>query len=192
MIVSGDGIKALALRLARASKDAEKDFRQAVGTMARAAKTETKRASAKVYNVSQTRIEKDVRVTSDANAVTITGYKRSITFNSYGFVATATGLRGSLFKSGKRHTFKSGFKAPGLAGNVNGFHLVPFWRVGPKRKMRKGRYAGKLRQPLESLHGPSVADMLKNDKVSEPLTTQLLGRAASELRRRISRAIKDG
>ncbi len=188
--IQSPDISALVRRLGAVSRDAPKAFKQALSSIARAAKTETKRAASAEYNVKQARIEQDIRVdTRNADAVVVTGRRRSITFNSYGFKPTRAGLRGSLFKKGKKHTFKSGFVAPGLAGAESGFHKVPFWRVGPKRKMRKGRYVGKLRQPLESLHGPSVADMLKNDKVFTPLHARLILRATNELNRRITKEL---
>lgn len=179
-----NGLSVLAKRLAETSRDADKDFRQAVGSMKRAAGTEAKRAASAIYNVNQGRIGQDVRVTSDTTSATITGKKREITLLSYGFKEGGGGLRGAVLK-GKRSTIKSAFIARGLAGNE-----LPFRREGEKRKMTRGRYVGRTRQPIKVKYGPSVADMLNRDTVQEPLTTQVLGRAANELRRRIARALR--
>lgn len=178
-----DGLAVLAKRLANVSRDADKDFRQAVGSMKRAAGTETKRATTAIYNVNQGRVGDDVRVTSDANSVTVTGRKKEISLLSYGFKPTAAGLRGAVLK-GKSSVIKSAFVATGLSGNK-----LPFRREGDKRKMTRGRYAGKRRSPVKVKYGPSVADMLAREIVQETLKTQVIGRAAQELRRRIARAL---
>lgn len=179
------GLSVLARRLADASRDADKDFRQAVGSMRRAANTETKRAASAVYNIAQNRIAEDVKVSSDATAVTIVGRKRTISAMSYGFKGgRGRPLRGQ-FVRGKNVTINTGFVAPALAGN-----LFAFKREGEKRKMKKGRYAGKLRQNIRGVYGPTVADMLNRDTVQDPLVTQVLGRAAQEFRRRLARSLR--
>lgn len=180
-----NGLAVLAKRLAEASRDADKDFKQAVGSMRRAANTETKRAASAIYNLPQKRIGEDVVVSSDSTSVTITGKKRTISAMSYGFTAgRMRPLRGQFIR-GKAVSINNGFIAPALSGN-----LFPFKREGEKRVMRKGRYAGKMRQNIRGVYGPSVADMLNRDTVQGPLVTQVLGRAAQEFRRRIARNLR--
>lgn len=180
-----NGLAVLAKRLATVSADAGKDFGQAVGSMRRAAATEAKRAASAVYNIKQARIAEDVSVTSDKTGVTITGKKRTISAISYGFKAPrGKPLRGQFIR-GKQVLINTGFIAPALSGN-----LFPFVRTGGKRVMQKGRYAGKIRQNIRGVYGPTVADMLARDTVQQPLVTQVLGRAAQELRRRIARALR--
>jgi hypothetical protein len=53
----------------------------------------------------------------------------------------------------QRRVFAHAFIAPALGGRV-------FVRAGAKRVMRRGRHAGKMRQPLKQLWGPVIANDL--------------------------------
>ena len=45
-------------------------------------------------------------------------------------------------------------------------HQGVFIRQGPKRRMRSGRYAGKMRQPIRELFGPSILEIAEWDQRS--------------------------
>lgn len=192
VIVNGSGLAILAKRLAEISRDADKDFKQAIGTLRRAATTEAKRAVSAIYSLTQARVDKGLVVRSKPDGVEITGRKRPVTFVSYGWRQTPVGLRGKIIRKSKVSEFKSGFIANGLRGEESGNNRVAFFRSGAPRRMKLGRYAGKMRQPLVAIYGPSIADAVNDSRVSVPLTTQLLGRAAQELRRRIKKALTSG
>ena len=78
-----------------------------------------------------------------------------------------------VLKSGGRKTIRDGFSPVKFNG-------VPFRRLG------RSQY------PIAPIVGPSVADMLNNAKVYDPLGKRLIVRASDELNRRITRALASG
>lgn len=79
---------------------------------------------------------------------------------------------------GKRRVFPRSFIIPSLGGHV-------FSRVGPKRIMMRGRYAGKSRQPLHKLYGPAIPnEMVKAETAAAFLAlvrTQLPAEIAHQI-----------
>ena len=61
-----------------------------------------------------------------------------------------------------------------------------FWRSGKKRRMSKGRYAGKLRQPIERIAGPNVPKEIVKNEVKRTFETFV----AKQLPNRIEHEIK--
>lgn len=182
-VLSDAALTALANRFVRASIDAPKEFERAKASIVRAAGTEGRRQISAVYNLTQGRIGQDLRTSATAAGALVVGQRKPITFTSYGFrETTRKGLRGKILRGGQVETFAGGFIAPGLGGGQ-----IAFYRSGTPRKMTKGRYIGRTRQPIKALHGPSIADTLRDTRVSEPLKERIYGRAARELRQRLAR-----
>jgi hypothetical protein len=169
------------------SENSQKEFKRARESIRRAAFTESKKQVAQVYNLTQARIAKDLIVRNTDAGVEVRGNRRTITFISYGWRKSAKGLRGKILKGSAPHVFTGSFNARGLAGDVEGVNSLAFYRHGEKRLMKKGRYKGKIREPIKSLHGPSVADALKDTRVGIPLKARIMARAGKELRRRLLR-----
>jgi hypothetical protein len=182
LVASTTEIDALARRFARAAAATPSEFVRARKSIARAAGTEAKRAAVAVYNLSQSRVADDMRVIENATGVIVSGSKKTISFLSYGFRQTRKGLAGRIKKKGKRAVFDGSFIGTGIGGGK-----VPFWRIGAKRIMKMGHNAGKRKQPLHSLHGPSVADMFKDSRVATPLRERIWERARRELTNRLAR-----
>jgi hypothetical protein len=188
--VESPDLREMLRTLQAASKDAPKAFKLALNASRRVAKKDSAVQSAKVYNVGEKRIEKDLKLKPiDGFEFVIIGQKgrRPPSLLQYGAEQNAQGLVVSVIKSRGRRLIKSGFIATSPNGN-----RLPFIRFGPKRIMKKGRYEGKLRQPLFALYGPSVADMLINNEVYNPIHDRFIGLVSEELTKRISRAIKRG
>lgn len=86
------------------------------------------------------------------------------------------GVRASPWR--KRRLFAGAFVAPSMGSHV-------FVRSGAKRVMTKGRYAGKMRQPLKQLWGPVIAnDLVRGDSKATfetVVNTRLLPRLEHEL-----------
>lgn len=164
---------ALVRRLGSASKDAPVAFKQALSSVARAGKTETKRAAVVEYNLSQKRVEEGLTVKQSDGAVVIRASRKPITVRSYGARQTKKGVVVKVLKSGGRKLIRAGFSPAKFNG-------TPFKRLG------RSQY------PIAPIVGPSVADMLNNAKVSEPLGKRLIVRASDELNRRITRALASG
>lgn len=181
-------LQKLARRLAFASKDAPKAIAQALSDVARASKTEAKKA-ADVYNLPSGRILQDLSSKRDDDSVTITGARgqRGPLLLTYGAKESGSGLAVTVIKANGKKTIKSGFIANGLTGGP-----VSFVREGAKRKMTAGRYVGKNRQPLRALRGPSVANMLENEKVFQVIGERFSVRAVTIFSRRLQRALASG
>lgn len=165
--VNNRAVQALAADLRRAAKNAPREIARATTDMARAAGTESKRAAAKVYAVKAGRIDQDITVTKGRGRVTVSGDRRPITALSYGARQTKRGLSFRVLKQGKRALLRRGF----IAKNKG----TPLVRVG------------KERLPVRLVAGPSVADMLANPKVQEPLIEKVSDRAVKTLSRRLGR-----
>ena len=61
-----------------------------------------------------------------------------------------------------------------------------FWRSGPKRRMSKGRYQNKMRQPIERIAGPNVPKEIVRDQVRKVFVQHV----ARELPKRVEHEIK--
>lgn len=77
--VDSPDLKALVRKLGTVSKDAPKAFSQALSSVGRAGKTETKRAASAHYNVAQKRVEEGVSVRQQQDAVVIRAARKPIT-----------------------------------------------------------------------------------------------------------------
>lgn len=181
------GIQLLARDFLNAAKNAPVEFARVRESIRRAALTESKRQITAIYNLTQARVADHLSVNSTPTGITVKGQKRTITFASYGWKPGRKGLRGKILRKSPTTEFKGSFIAGGLAGDVPGVNRVSFFRSGEPRKMKAGRYIGKVREPLHGLHGPSIADALKDTRVSVPLRDRILGRASKELTRRLAK-----
>ena len=162
----------LVRRLGVTANDAPKEFVQTLISISRAAKTEAKRAASAIYNAPQKRIEDGLRVRTTPDAVLILGRKKPLTLKAFKPRQTKKGVVVTVIKANGRKRIAGGFSPPKFGG-------VPFFRLLDKRF------------PIVPIPGPSVADMLNNDKVFTPLQGRLLNRARNELDRRITRALKN-
>lgn len=168
-------------RWARVALSAPKVFDQARVSVRRAASTEYKRGISAIYNLPQGRAAQDLSVIGTEAGFRVRGSKRTISLASYGWRPTRKGLAGRIIKGGRRTVIPRSFIAPAPGGGK-----VPFIREGEPRKMTKGRYAGKVRQPLAALHGPSIADAIKDQRVAGPMQERIWGRTRTELSRRLN------
>lgn len=177
--------------LQAASKDAPKAFKLALNASRRIAKKDSATQSAKVYNVAEKRIEQDL------TAKAIQGYefsiigrkrKRGPSLVSYGATKSARGLAVTVIKGRGQKVVRAAF----IANGAGGTNRLAFIRAGKKRVMKSGRYEGRIRQPIKALYGPSVADMLTNNEVYNPIHARFIGIVSDELTKRIFRAIKRG
>lgn len=189
--IQSDSLVQMIATLQAASKDAPKAFKLALNASRRIAKKDAAQQSANVYNVAEKRIEQDL------TAKPIEGYefkiigrkrKRGPSLVAYGATKDARGLAVTVIKGRGRKIIRAAFIAKGAGGS----NVLAFQRSGKKRIMKAGRYKGKLRQPIKAKYGPSVADMLTNNEVYNPIHARFIGIVSEDLTKRISRAIKRG
>lgn len=181
-VLSQRGIESLTRDMLASAKNAPREFQRARIDMSRAANTEAARQITAIYNLTQARVKEGLTVRQTAAGVVVAGARRTVTFTSYRFRKSAKGLRGKILKAGKQVTIPGAFIAPGIGGGS-----VAFFRNGAPREMQAGRYQGKVRQPLSALHGPSIADALKDTRNAAPLRERILARTGEQLRKRLAR-----
>ena len=163
--INDRGLQALVADLKRAARISPREIARATTDMARAAGTESKRAAGKIYAVKLSRIDQDITVTKGHARVTVSGDPKPISALSYGARQTKKGLSIRAIKANKRKILRRGFIAKGK----------PLERIG------------KSRLPIKFVSGPSVADMLNNKQVQDPLIENVSGRAIKTLSRRLGR-----
>lgn len=168
-------------RWAQIARSVPQAFAQARASVQRAAMTEYKRGITAIYQLTQQRAAQDLTVVNTAAGFIARASNRTISLLSYGWRQTRKGLSGRVIRRGQRSVIPRSFSGTGLGGGT-----VPFVREGEPRKMAKGRYAGKLRQPLRALHGPSIADAVKDTRVATPMRERIWSRTRNELSRRLA------
>lgn len=186
--LSTTGIQGLTRDMLARAKDAPKEFSRARESIRRAANTETKRQVSAIYNLSQARVQKDLSVSTTAAGVIVRGERRPINFLDFGFRQTRSGVRGKIRRDKPAKTWSKSFIAKGLAGKVASVNKLVFYRTGgtPKRN-DLGVNAGKIKEPIDALWSVSVADAMKQERVSIPLRERILGRARKDLSARLAR-----
>lgn len=78
-----------------------------------------------------------------------------------------TGVSVLVKKANGRKVVQGGFLALGLNARAGETPEQVFKREGPARRMRKGNYVGRKKQPLIRLTGPSIPTMVQNKDVIE-------------------------
>lgn len=173
-------VTALVRRLAVASSNAPKAFRDTVVSVGKATKTEGTRAASAKYNVSTRRVGQDLWVDTTRDAVKMTAKKKPITLKSYGAKP--------IEKIGRRNV---GVAVSVMRGSTKQITKNVFWIKKAKGVPFK-RIKGAKRYPIGPVPGPSAADMMNNKSVYEPFQKAQTERATKELNRQIRRALTSG
>lgn len=156
---------------------------RAIVTVKRRIGPEARRDAQREYNIKAKRFNKDLRVSTPAGGLRITGYFRGIGLRNFGHRERKRGggVYGSVFKGKGLSFYRGAFEAP-LLGDPN-HHVVE--RFGPKRRMTAGNYIGQTRQPLVVEYGPTVAQMLRKGARPQRLADFALGILGAEMTRQI-------
>lgn len=125
--------------------------------------------------ISQTRKAKD----TDISATLEVRKDRRISLKEFGARQTKAGVSYKISKTRGRKSIKSAFVVNSLGGHV-------FVREGAKVKASKGRYAGKMRQPIYKKYGPSSWGVFVVGKKQGPSVTEI----EAELKKQIDRRIR--
>jgi len=108
-----------------------------------------------------------------------------VSLRQFGARQTKKGVSYRIGKTGKRGFVPSAFIVESLHGQV-------FKRVGAKRAMTKGRYIGKIRQPIQKLWGPSPWGAFtggKNQKTVQDATPETVADTSDFYRKRLEHEI---
>lgn len=156
--------------------------RRAIGTLRRRIYTQARRDIQAEYNIKAGRVAKDLRTDVRSDRVSVTGYFRGIGLRNFGARQTAAGVSYSVFL-GKRNFRQSAFLVGLFRGKSEGGNAHVARRGSPKRIMTAGRYKGRLRDPLVTQYGPTVAQMLRKGRRPERLADFARGVLRDEIER---------
>lgn len=165
---------------------------RAVATMRRRLLTEAKRDIGREYNLKAARIARGLRARVVEDGLAIVGSSRGI--NAIEFGATWQRTRRGKTTQGARIKYKrasSAVEEPGtfIARGLNGARLV-FERdtKRPPHRVTSGVNAGRMKQYLLGVYGPSVAQMLKHGDRPQRLSAFALRILDAEVKRQLTRA----
>ena len=175
---AGRRFKSTAQKLAQAEE-------LAAATLARRIVPEFVRDALETHNIKAARVRESSGVRRDGNVVTLTGYHRGTGLLQFGAKASrATGVTVTVTHARGPAVLRHAFIALGLSDNK---HVFERDLSRPKRVMQKGNYKGERRQPIKSIYGPSVAQILRNPARQERLRNFAQKILSSEIRRQLAR-----
>lgn len=157
-------------RLAAIGKGSKPAVARAVSTLARRLPVDARQDIQTEYTLAATRISAGLSVRQGDGFVELTGSKRGVGLIEFGgrWGGRSTGgAVARVFTSAGQHIYAGTFIATGLSGNRQIFDRM---RASPKQRMQKGHYIGQMRQPLKTLYGPSIAQMLRKGDREQRLT----------------------
>jgi hypothetical protein len=158
--------------------------KRALSTLQRRLSTETRRDIQREYQIPAGRLTKNLRVVATTSGTSITGYFRGIGLRNFSGRQVRAGVTAAIFR-GKRTLRAGAFFASLLGGGVQAVK-----REGDKRLMTRGRYAGKMRQPLAVQYGPTAAQMLRKEGRPQRLANFAAGVLGAEMTRQVEAALK--
>lgn len=189
IVVESRQLTALQRQLESVSKNAKRDMGRALSSTQRATVTETGRALADGYTASTRRIKANTRaskVNTTDLSFTITGLRKPIQLQEYKHKATKkSGVSAQVRKTEGFKRIPTAFKV--TAGNFGGGGGSKA-RVFQRQRLLGGGQVGRL--PIVVLYGPSVADMLNNEKVVDRIGGFALNKLSAEIIRQIEVAFR--
>lgn len=176
------GVLRAADRSRSIAKNVDQAKQRAIGTLKRRLATEARRDIQEEYSLPAGRIAQGLSVSSNDDSILLTGSGRGIDrINFAGRQAKGGLVSYQIFKQGGRETLPDAFIATGLKGNTQIFE-----RTGrPKQRMKQGNYKGQLREPIESVYGPSIAQMLRKSGRADRLADFAQKILSSEIQRQL-------
>ena len=158
--------------------------RRAIQTLRRRLPVEARRDAQAEYNIGLQRFNRDISTSVTDDSIKLVGKFRGIGLRNFGARQTTKGVTASIIR-GKRSLHPGAFNASLLMGSWSlvGGNVQVVSRFGAKRPMTKGRYKGKVRQPIVVEYGATVAQMLAKGRRPERLADYARGVLRSEVMR---------
>lgn len=158
-------------------------MRRATGTLLRRLPVEARRDMQQQYNLSTRRINFDLSARrAGESSIDLVGRRRKIGLIQYGarWDRRSSGATVAIERGAGRSAWDGGgaFIAVGVSGNKHVFE-----RFGGKRRMQRGRYEARMRQPISVQHFGSIADFLIEGKRVERLADLALEVLSAEVTR---------
>ncbi len=149
-----------------------KELQQSFSALGAATSRAEARAVVQRVNLKVSRVKEAVRVaqkaTPDRPQIIIEA-RRTRAIGLIEFGGTWRGLKSAgasalVLREEGRHTYAGTFIAAGLGNNRQIFDRK---RSAPKQLVKSGRNAGKMKQPLKTLYGPSVYSQFLRDDIQK-------------------------
>lgn len=161
------GIARMAKRVADTAREADKAVSRATATLRRRLPVEARRDIQEEYNLPAGRIRRGLTSRTIDGGVELTGSARGVGAIEFGGRWRGRKSDGATYMirhGGDNSPLPGSFIATLLNGNRQ---IVE--RKGPKQRMTKGVNKGRMKQPLQVVYGPSVAQMLRRPARGEHL-----------------------
>ncbi len=189
IVIDSRQLTALQRTLDGVSKNSRRDMGRALSSTQRATVTETTRATAENYTASTRRIKAGTRaskVNTQDLSFTITGLRKPIQLQEYKHRASRkNGVVAQVRKTEGFKPIPTAFKV--RAGNFGGGGGSKA-RIFQRQRLGGGGQVGRL--PIVVLMGPSVADMLANEKVVTRIGNFALNKLSAEIIRQIEVSLR--
>ena len=187
-------LKELRASVDKAGKSFPKELAGAINQVGRKTRLDMGREVRKVIAVKKKPSERHIKVVSKATAehlqtvVTLSKGKKPYRpgLQDFGAKQHGSGVSYRISKTGGRKTVKGAFMGPKPGVLAPWLYGGVYKRTGgAKTKARKGRYAGKMREPIIKLNGVSVYAAYKKNNLTGPQIKTINAELAKEMDRRI-------
>ena len=173
--------------VARAGKNIAKEVAAAINKVSKKTRLDMGGQVRDVIAIKKAESEKPIKVVATATAGSLQALVRLKKTDRLGlrhFKARQDkkGVSYKIATKGKRERVDGAFLIAKFGGNA-------FIRKGAKIIASKGRYRGKLRQPIVQLNGVSVYGAYRHHKLALPLEADVLAELHKQIERRINQNI---
>lgn len=180
---NAEAIKRLANVLENNTKLLKRDINTALNSTARHLKSQWAKEIGTELALPQKVIKETIRqelarTGGEAQAAVVQNKSKRLSLKEYKARQTRKGVSYTAYKGSGRKSLPGTFVVAKLGGHV-------FTRQGEKRVMSKGRYAGKMRQPIVKRFGPSPFDTSKKHEIPVKLVVLGEARLLEELKKRV-------
>jgi hypothetical protein len=187
---NAQAIKELAKTLENNAKLLKRDINTALNATARHLKGQWAKELGKEVALPQRVIKQTIRqelarTGGDASAAVVQKKSKRLPLKEFKPRQIAAGVSYIVYKKVKRRTLAGAFMGPKPGLKAIKLHGHVWSRQGAKRVMTKGRYAGKMRQPIVKRFGPSPFDTSRKHETPVRLVHLGKARLLEELKERI-------
>jgi hypothetical protein len=176
-------IKRLETAVRRAGKSISREISAAINSAAKKTRLDMGRKIRSELNIGKESVESVIKIVRPSTPGSLSAGVRlketkRLPLRDFGAKQNKAGVSYKISKKGGRATVPSAFTVASIGNHA-------FKRVGVPVKMKKGRYAGKMRQPIIKLMGPSPWGVF----VKQRMTAVQVRETEAELKKQIERRI---
>jgi hypothetical protein len=189
--INAKQLKRLREAVSKSKKSIKKELAGAINATSKKTKLQVGRDIRKTVNLKKDEAERPLSLRATAtetNLVAVVSLKKTkrLGLRHFGAKQDNRGVSYKISKAGGRSRINGAFQGPkpgvikmSWKGNV-------FVRVGPAQKMTKGRYAGKMRQPIQQRFGVSAFGAYAKNDLEGPQVKEINKELSKQMERRIN------